>query len=202
MDACDAGLPKTVQDAQSVPGGYCAAAVAQEPEVLSCTQYLGDASIWVIVSKGDGDYQVEVIADQPRPNLVLHWAVDGWELPPEQAWPPGTRKVGDGGAVQSPFEFGQLVTLTFPEAGPSFLAAKRGSGGSYDLLVLRPLRLLRGLGAPSWAAYALPCVPEVVAMCPSRLVFVLRDGDQWIHNRGGDFSADLKPSSIEGKHAG
>ena len=44
-----------------------------------------------------------------------------------------------------------------------------------------------------------PGFANLQAICPSRLVFVLRDGDQWIHNRGGDFSADLKPTSIEGK---
>ncbi len=58
--------------------------------------------------------QVKVTAARPRPGLVLHWAVDEWELPPEVALPPGTLQAGEG-AVQTPFQGGESVTITFPE---------------------------------------------------------------------------------------
>lgn len=32
--------------------------------------------------------------------------------------------------------------------------------------------------------------------CPSKVVFVLRDGDQWINSAGGDFAAYLKPPGV------
>lgn len=33
------------------------------------------------------------------------------------------------------------------------------------------------------------------ARCPSKLVFVLREGEQWINNNGGDFTASLAPQA-------
>ncbi len=61
---------------------------------------------------------MEIAADKPRPDLVLHWAVNDWQLPPEAAWPAGTLQAGEG-AVQTPFLRGEYVTLTFPEVGPA-----------------------------------------------------------------------------------
>lgn len=58
--------------------------------------------------------QVEVRADQPRPDLVLHWAVNDWQLPPEDVRPPSSWQAGDK-AVQTPFQGGQAVHITFPE---------------------------------------------------------------------------------------
>ena len=34
-------------------------------------------------------------------------------------------------------------------------------------------------------------------MCPSKVVFVLKEGSKWIKNHGQDFSAALKPPSPE-----
>ena len=70
--------------------------------------------------------QVEVVADHPRPELVMHWAVEDWRLPARGVWPPGTVQAGDG-AVQTPFQGGQSVKLLFPEVRwaawlPAFLA--------------------------------------------------------------------------------
>jgi hypothetical protein len=60
--------------------------------------------------------QVKVTTDSPRPGLLLHWAVEDWQLPPEVVLPPGTKQAG-GGAVQTPFRDGESVSLTFPEVG-------------------------------------------------------------------------------------
>ena len=57
---------------------------------------------------------MEIAADTPRKGLVLHWALEDWQLSPQAAWPPGTTKAGEG-AVQTPFQRGEYVTLTFPE---------------------------------------------------------------------------------------
>ena len=58
--------------------------------------------------------QVEVAAQNAPQNLVLHWAVDDWRLPPGQAvLPPGTVKQGT--ALQTPFTPGQPVRIEFPE---------------------------------------------------------------------------------------
>lgn len=37
-------------------------------------------------------YTVIVEASEPRP-MVLHWAINDWEGPPEHIYPPGTTKV-------------------------------------------------------------------------------------------------------------
>ena len=57
--------------------------------------------------------QVNIAADQPR-SMMLHWAVNDWNLAPQSAWPQGTQQIDDK-AVQTPFEGGQRVELTFPE---------------------------------------------------------------------------------------
>ncbi len=57
--------------------------------------------------------QVIIAADQPR-SMVLHWAVNDWNLAPQSAWPHGTQQIDDK-AVQTPFEGGQRVELTFAE---------------------------------------------------------------------------------------
>lgn len=88
-----------------------APAVAQ-PKVLSHTSY--DGGIDVDAVKADGKYEVTVTAHQARP-MVLHWAVNDWECPPESAWPQNTNKVDDK-AVQSRFQDGRSVKITFSEA--------------------------------------------------------------------------------------
>ena len=57
-----------------------------------------------------------MVADHPRPELVMHWAVEDWRLPARGVWPPGTVQAGDG-AVQTPFKGGQSIKLLFPEVG-------------------------------------------------------------------------------------
>ncbi|GAB4813755.1 hypothetical protein N2152v2_000801 [Parachlorella kessleri] len=118
-----------------------------QPELLAHTRY--DAGVSVVVDRNNGVYQLEVAADKPRKGLVLHWAIEDWQLPPQAAWPPGTTKAGEG-AVQTPFQRGEYVTLTFPES-----------------------------------------------VCPSKVVFVLKDGSKWVKNHGQDFSAALKPPTPE-----
>lgn len=85
-----------------------------------------------------------------RPNLILHWAVDDWKLPPQSSWPPGTNQVDDK-AVQTPI----------------------CSKGKEELVITFP-----------------------VDQAPSRLVFVLKEGETWINN-SGDFSIQLKSPGIQ-----
>ncbi len=35
--------------------------------------------------------------------------------------------------------------------------------------------------------------------CPGKVMFVLKEGDRWINNRGHDFAAHLKPRTLTGK---
>jgi hypothetical protein len=37
--------------------------------------------------------------------------------------------------------------------------------------------------------------------CPSKLVFVLKEGEHWTNNGGSDFTAQLAPKSINGEGA-
>ncbi|KAL4424419.1 hypothetical protein ABPG77_005662 [Micractinium sp. CCAP 211/92] len=91
-------------------------------------------------------YAVEVFSDWPRPNAVLHWAANDWELPPQECWPAGSYQAGDK-AVQTPLaDGGSRLEFAFPEA-----------------------------------------------VCPARLVFVIKEGEQWTNSGGGDFVAHLKP---------
>jgi len=42
------------------------------------------------------------------------------------------------------------------------------------------------------------CVIEFpAASCPSKMVFVVKDGEKWIHNGAGDFVAYMKPPGVE-----
>ena len=45
-----------------------------------------------------------------------------------------------------------------------------------------------------------PPLPQ--ATCPQRVVFVLKEGEQWTNSGGGDFVAHLKPPGAEGGLAG
>lgn len=62
----------------------------------------------------ENGYTVLVEASEPR-RMVLHWAINDWEGPPEHIYPPGTYKVDDK-AVQTPFEGNRLVRLSFSKA--------------------------------------------------------------------------------------
>lgn len=88
------------------------APAAAPPKVLSKTSY--DSGIDVEAVRVDGKYEVYVTAHNARP-MVLHWAVNEWECPPPSAWPQDTHKVDDK-AVQSRFQGGKTVKITFSEA--------------------------------------------------------------------------------------
>ena len=51
-----------------------------------------DAGIEIRVSRSANAYTVDVTADPVRP-MVLHWAVNEWQLPPQDSWPSGTNQV-------------------------------------------------------------------------------------------------------------
>ena len=56
-----------------------------------------EGGVHVVASKVHGiGYLVLVEAEQPRP-MMLHWAVNDWELPSPDCMPPGTNKVRGGG---------------------------------------------------------------------------------------------------------
>ena len=67
----------------------------------------------VKVSLAGGRYEVDVTALRPRP-MVLHWGIDDWNSAPAEARPPGTVQIDDK-AVQTPFQDGQRVKISFPE---------------------------------------------------------------------------------------
>ena len=106
------------------------AAAALQEEQLSSTRY-DDAGLSVRVTKvgsgADASYRVDVHSDTPRPELVLHWAVNDWALPPQENWPVGTQQAGDK-AVQSPLAGGgSHVAITFAEVR----ACVRGGWGRH-----------------------------------------------------------------------
>jgi alpha-glucan,water dikinase len=83
------------------------------PRVLSAKTY-ADAGISITVTHAGGAFTVDVAALAPRPDLILHWGVNDWELPAEAARPPGTLPAGDK-AVRTPFGAANAVRLSFPE---------------------------------------------------------------------------------------
>lgn len=50
-----------------------------------------DVGVDVCVAKSGVSYDVELTTRPERP-LVLHWAVNEWQLAPKEAWPQGTRQ--------------------------------------------------------------------------------------------------------------
>lgn len=54
-----------------------------------------DAGIEIRVARGADAYTVDVTADRGRP-MMLHWAVNEWQLPPQDSWPSGTNQVIPG----------------------------------------------------------------------------------------------------------
>ena len=80
---------------------------------------------------------MDVESDTPRPDLVLHWAIDDWVAPPEAVWPPATRKVDDK-AVQTPLQDGTHLTVSFPEVRLSHRASKAGGGMWLGWIAGRP----------------------------------------------------------------
>ena len=58
--------------------------------------------------------QVDIQAEQPKA-MMMHWAINDWNLSPEASRPEGTQQIDDK-AVQTPFKDGKSIHLTFPEA--------------------------------------------------------------------------------------
>ena len=50
-----------------------------------------EAGVHVEVARAGIGYVVDIRAEPQRP-MVLHWAVDEWQLAPEQAWPPNSQQ--------------------------------------------------------------------------------------------------------------
>lgn len=58
---------------------------------FACRRY--EAGIEIEVARSaSGSYEVTVRADPARP-MLLHWAVNEWQPPPESAWPANTHRV-------------------------------------------------------------------------------------------------------------
>ena len=51
-----------------------------------------DAGVEIRTSRSADAYMVDVTADPVRP-MVLHWAINEWQAPPLDSWPPGTNQV-------------------------------------------------------------------------------------------------------------
>ncbi len=60
------------------------------------------------------DQQVDISAEEPKA-MMMHWAINDWNLSPESCRPEGTQQIDDK-AVQTPFKNGKSIHLTFPEA--------------------------------------------------------------------------------------
>lgn len=53
------------------------------------------------------------MAETPKA-MMMHWAINDWNLSPESCRPEGTQQIDDK-AVQTPFKDGKSIHLTFPE---------------------------------------------------------------------------------------
>lgn len=125
------------------------APTAAEQEVLSM---VSEESVGInIQALTDGDTYTVIIqaSDSSRTDLRVHWAMNDWELVPEEFRPDGTVQVDDL-AVQTPLDPDGRVIIRFPSAS-----------------------------------------------CPSKIVFVLKEGEKWISNGAGDFVVYLKPPGVE-----
>ncbi|PSC73883.1 ABC transporter A family member 2 isoform B [Micractinium conductrix] len=132
----DAGLQRALAPRRRLPGPRrgsalgCRAAAAptapppaadqEAPEKELSRSVNDDAGISMRVVRRGADasqsYVVEVTSHEPRPNAVLHWAVDDWVLPARELWPPGTNQAGDK-AVQTPLgDGGTRLLFNFPAA--------------------------------------------------------------------------------------
>ena len=57
---------------------------------------------------------MDILAEEPKA-MMMHWAINDWNLSPESCRPEGTQQIDDK-AVQTPFKDGKSIHLTFPEA--------------------------------------------------------------------------------------
>ena len=75
-----------------------------------------DEGIHATVAKTDHNKTSVKIEHLGHSKKVLHWAVDEWNEPPKSAWPVGTVAVGDGKAVQTPFDESGTVEIELPSS--------------------------------------------------------------------------------------
>lgn len=125
------------------------APTATEQEVLSM---VSEDSVGInIQALADADtYTVVIQASDPsRADLRVHWAMNDWELVPEEFRPDGTVQMDDL-AVQTPLDSDGRVVIRFPSES-----------------------------------------------CPSKIVFVLKEGEKWTSNGAGDFVVYLKPPGAD-----
>ncbi|KAG2496808.1 hypothetical protein HYH03_005215 [Edaphochlamys debaryana] len=82
------------------------------PKVLSETKW-DDVGLYCKAEQIGDTYKLALRLDSPR-NLTLHWAVNDWNLPPQAAWPAGTRQADDK-ACQTQFGGDGAIEITFPD---------------------------------------------------------------------------------------
>ncbi|GFH24949.1 carbohydrate-Binding Module Family 45, partial [Haematococcus lacustris] len=85
-----------------------------EEEVIRCTRHDLPAGLQVTVKRNRSQYEVELVAEPARP-MLLHWAINDWQQPPEGLWPANTRREGSQ-ACQTPFAADGRLRLVLPEA--------------------------------------------------------------------------------------
>lgn len=146
-------------------------------------------------------------------------ALNDWQLPPEGVRPPGTYQAGDL-AVQTPFQGGQHVAISFPEvrcARPAAAACCGATCAGWDAEMWRalargvPCMALQphaGQGSRTHGPRPFPHIhkhahhPETTPLpqagCPAKMVFVLKENEEWTNNGDSDFTAYLKPPGVEG----
>lgn len=71
----------------------CSAAAQYRQTAATLTQRAShDAQIIIIAIECDRPLQVDILAERQRP-MMLHWAINDWQLPPAEAQPAGTVQV-------------------------------------------------------------------------------------------------------------
>lgn len=93
--------------------------------------------------------------------MMMHWAINDWNLSPEACRPEGTQQIDDK-AVQTPFKDGKSIHLTFPEADcPSRFALKPSLVEEKSKLM--PTRVIVGASIPgsSTRLHMLKCSCDV-----------------------------------------
>ena len=129
-------------------GHICCAAQAEAQEQISRTTE-DSVGLGIQVLKSSDTYSIVIQGDASRTDLRIHWAINEWNLVPEEYRPPGTVQVDDL-AVQTPLDQDGRILIEFPADS-----------------------------------------------CPSKIVFVVKEGEKWTHNGAGDFAVYLKPPGVE-----
>ncbi|KAA6428767.1 MAG: carbohydrate-binding module family 45 protein [Trebouxia sp. A1-2] len=102
-----------VEEASKASSNGAAAGKEVISSVRQVTAVVFDAGLNVSVSKAPGGYEVDIMAETPKA-MMMHWAINDWNLSPESCRPEGTQQIDDK-AVQTPFKDGKSIHLTFPE---------------------------------------------------------------------------------------